>query len=230
MDAAPNNITEDVVIPQNLKMEEHIMKRQTIMIICFLVISLLVPVKTTYAGSEPLLGEIIMFAGNFAPRGWALCNGQLLSIAQNSALFSILGTTYGGDGRTTFGLPDLRGRVVIHPGTGPGLSTYRLGQRGGVETVILSTAQMPSHTHGVGVEAKLRARNDSVNQNTAAGNVLANAEVYSSGSPDEDMGAGAVTTTVTEAQQGGNQAHENRPPYLPINFIIAIQGIFPSRS
>ena len=93
---------------------------------------------------DPFIGEIIMFGGNFAPRGWALCNGQLLSISQNSALFSILGTTYGGDGRTTFGLPDLRGRVSMHPGTGPGLSPRSLGQKGGAETETLTTSNMPS--------------------------------------------------------------------------------------
>ncbi|MFY1113097.1 MAG: tail fiber protein, partial [Methanosarcinaceae archaeon] len=99
--------------------------------------------------SEPFIGEIRMFAGNFAPRGWAFCDGQLLPISQNTALFSILGTTYGGDGRTTFGLPDLRGRVPVHAGSGPGLSTVRLGDTGGAETVTLSQAQMPSHNHTI---------------------------------------------------------------------------------
>ena len=95
---------------------------------------------------DPFIGLIVMFGGNFAPRGWALCDGQLLSISSNSALFSILGTTYGGDGRTTFGLPDLRGRVPMHPGTGPGLSPRTLGQKSGTETVQLTTAQLPPHT------------------------------------------------------------------------------------
>ena len=99
--------------------------------------------------ADPFIGEIIMFAGNFAPRGWALCDGQLLSIAQNSALFSILGTTYGGDGRTTFGLPDLRGRVAVHEGTGPGLPNIRLGQKGGAVNHTLTQGQLPPHTHTV---------------------------------------------------------------------------------
>ena len=97
--------------------------------------------------SDPFIAEIIMFGGNFAPRGWAFCDGQLLSISSNSALFSILGTTYGGDGRTTFGLPDLRGRVAMHPGSGPGLTQRRLGEKSGMETVTLTTNQIPSHNH-----------------------------------------------------------------------------------
>src|SRR6185295_12464655 len=104
--------------------------------------------------SEPFIGMIVMFAGNFAPRNWAFCNGQLLSIAQNTALFSILGTTYGGDGRTTFALPDLRGRVPIHPGQGPGTSNYSLGQQGGVENVTVTQNQLPAHSHGVNAVAQ----------------------------------------------------------------------------
>ena len=103
--------------------------------------------------ASPFIGQITLFAGNFAPRGWAFCNGQLLSIAQNTALFSILGTTYGGNGQTTFALPDLRGRVPVHAGQGPGLSNYDLGQQGGAESVTLTTAQMPAHTHPANANA-----------------------------------------------------------------------------
>ena len=107
------------------------------------------PIVESSMSAEPFIGEISMFAGNFAPRGWAFCEGQLLPIAQNQSLFSILGTTYGGDGRTTFGLPDMRGRVSIHPGTGPGLTNYRLGNKGGSETTTLTTNQLPSHNHTI---------------------------------------------------------------------------------
>jgi microcystin-dependent protein len=109
----------------------------------------LVGVYPSRSAVEPFIAEIMMFAGNFAPRGWALCDGQLLSVSSNAALFSLLGTTYGGDGRTTFALPDLRGRTAIHPGSGPGLSTRRLGERGGSETTTLSISQMPAHNHTI---------------------------------------------------------------------------------
>ena len=127
------------------------------------------------AAGEPFIAEIIMFGGNFAPRGWAFCDGALLPISQNTALFSLLGTTYGGDGRTTFGLPDLRGRVAIHPGTGPGLSTVRLGEKGGVENVVLTTAQMPAHGHQIdhGHGATMNASSADGDVKTPAGNVLA---------------------------------------------------------
>jgi len=121
--------------------------------------------------SEPFLAEIIMFGGNFAPRGWALCDGQLLPIAQYSAVFSLLGTNYGGDGRTTFGLPDLRGRIAMHPGTGPGLPTYRLGERGGNCQHQLTQPQMPAHTHTLDV--KLRASTDGAGSTDPTGNALA---------------------------------------------------------
>ncbi|MCK4784696.1 MAG: phage tail protein [Desulfobacteraceae bacterium] len=169
--------------------------------------------------SEPFLAQIVMFGGNFAPRGWALCDGQLLQIAQNTALFSLLGTTYGGDGRTTFGLPDLRGRVAMHPGTGPGLSNYRLGQKGGVEQVTLNINQIPSHTH----EAK--AYSGQGNQQGPGGNVLAfdrRETQYSNETPDVDMSVGSAV--------GGSQPHTNMQPYLGINHIIALVGMYPSRT
>ena len=175
--------------------------------------------------SDPFIAEIIMFGGNFAPRGWAFCDGQLLPISQNQALFSLLGTTYGGDGRTSFGLPDLRSRFPMHPGTGPGLSTRRLGEKGGVENVTLTTGQMPNHTH----TGKLRASGDAANTNTPAGNALALAEAYS----DQALAPSPLETrpgTVIIDATGSSQQHTNMPPFLCVNFIIALVGVFPSRN
>ncbi|MCB1863769.1 MAG: phage tail protein, partial [Gammaproteobacteria bacterium] len=161
------------------------------------------------------------------PRGYAFCDGSLLAISQNTALFSLLGTTYGGDGRTTFALPDLRGRVAIHRGNGPGLSNYIQGQKGGEETVTLTTAQMPSHNH----PATAHAVTPGGNSNDAAGNFWADdagsaSATYHAGPANAAMNAGAVTT----ANTGGSQAHPNVQPYLVINYIIALVGVFPSRS
>jgi microcystin-dependent protein len=170
--------------------------------------------------TDPFIGEIRGFGGNFAPRGWSLCQGQPLSIAQNSALFSILGTTYGGDGVTTFALPDLRGRVPIQQGTGPGLSNYALGQQTGTETVTLNTTQMPSHNH-----ALLASGEDAGNKNPS-GQVLATTTTpaYVATPIDVVMNPLAINNT------GGNQPHNNLQPLLAINFIIALVGIFPSRN
>lgn len=179
---------------------------------------------------EPMIGEIRIFAGNFAPRGWSFCDGQLLSVAQNSALFSILGTTYGGDGRTTFALPDLRGRAAIGPGTGPGLSTYNLGARGGTESVTLTVNQMPSHNHPAQVTVSVGANTEPAISAEAANNTLgeAGANVYNNNAADEKLGG--VSATATIGNMGGNQPHENRQPYLAVYYIIALQGIYPSRS
>lgn len=172
--------------------------------------------------AEPFIGSIVLFCGNFAPRGWATCDGQLLSIAQNSALFAILGTTFGGDGRTTFALPDLRGRVPLHPGSGPGLSTYTLGEVGGVESVTLLGPQMPMHSHAVAAPCS----DGSPSASSPVGSVMAN--------PDQtSIYAGSGTSAMASATStpaGGSQPHENRQPLLAINFIIALEGIFPSRS
>lgn len=179
--------------------------------------------------STPLIAEIVMFGGNFAPRSWAFCDGQLLPIAQNTALFSILGTTYGGDGRTTFGLPDMRGRTAIGPRTGPGLSPYALGQKGGAEQVTLTVNQMPAHTHTA--TATAHATSTGGNDSSPANNVMAvknRTNIYSNAAPNVTMSPAAVT--VSNANAGGNQAHENRMPYLAINHIIAIVGTFPSRN
>jgi microcystin-dependent protein len=170
--------------------------------------------------SEPFVGEIRMFAGNFAPRGWAFCDGQLLAVSQNDALFSLFGTIYGGDGRTTFALPDLRGRIPIHAGQGPGLSQRRLGSTGGVETVTLTVNQLPSHSH------QLKASSQVANTPNPETNVLANA---ASSDPyeevaDEALAAGSITSV------GGSQSHTNLMPFLCINFIVALFGIYPSRT
>ncbi len=174
-----------------------------------------------HAGSDPFIGEVQWFAGNFAPRGWALCSGQLLAISQNQALFSILGTTYGGDGRTTFGLPDVRGRVLIHQGTGPGLSQRQLGQKSGTENETLTENQMPDHTH------TLRASGGSATTAVPTDNVLAStgrSRLYDSGAANVDMDASAITST------GSGQSHNNMQPYNTLNCIIALQGLFPSRN
>ena len=171
--------------------------------------------------SEPFVGEIRMFAGNFAPRGWAFCDGQLLSVAQNDALFSLLGTIYGGDGRTTFGLPDVRGRIPIHAGSGPGLSPRRLGSKAGAENVTLIVNQLPSHTH------TMQASSDNADDSLPQGDVLATAtggDLYVSENPDLNMNSAAITGV------GGSRSHTNLQPFLCIHFIIALVGIYPSRN
>ncbi|MEN8149306.1 MAG: tail fiber protein [Planctomycetota bacterium] len=191
--------------------------------------------------SEGTLGEITMFGGNFAPRGWAFCSGQLMPISQNTSLFSILGTTYGGDGRTTFALPDMRGRVPLHPGAGPGLSTYSLGQKGGTETETLTVAQMPAHTHGAttGLTASATLRASGTVGDTVkspAGNVpgFGSQKIYSGGTADTAMDSSCIALTiggsVSIGSTGGGQAHNNMQPYLGVNFIIAVTGVFPSRN
>ena len=175
---------------------------------------------------EPLIGTIIMFAGNFAPRGWAFCHGQLLAIAQNTALFSILGTTYGGNGQTTFALPDLRGRVPMQQGQGPGLSPRSLGEQGGVETVTLLQTQMPAHNHVVnasGGDGSATSPQGNFNATTYDPNTL---------NPLNSYGNSSNTTmnTSTIGITGGSQPHSNIQPFTCINFIIALEGIFPSRN
>lgn len=170
---------------------------------------------------EPFIGQIQLFGFNFAPRGWAFCEGQLLAISQYTALFSLLGTTYGGDGRTTFGLPDLRGRVPIGPGTGPGLSTYRWGQKGGQERVTLNINEIPSHTH------TMMATTVAGSSSNPSGMLLAE-----TGALDKEYGTGALTAMNNQAigQMGGNQPHNILQPYLAVYYCIALVGVFPSRS
>ena len=177
----------------------------------------------------PFIGQIEIFGGNFAPRGWAFCNGQLLSIAQYTALFSILGTTYGGDGRTTFGLPDLQGRVAVHAGTGPGLSTKTLGEKAGVENVTLNVTQIPSHNHSG--QGTIQAKNGQPDESNPGGQVPASLSNGTEGYADAsntDMKAGEVNVTV--GNSGGNQSHNNIQPFQCVNFIIALEGVYPSRN
>ena len=168
---------------------------------------------------EPFVGEIRMFAGNFAPRGWAFCDGQLLSIPTNDALFSLFGTIYGGDGRTTFGLPDLRGRVPIGMGQGSGLSNRQLGTKLGEETVALSGSNWPSHTHGW--EASNAAAQNSNPVGAAVASPTQN--IYSDQAPNAQMANGITAT-------GGGQGHQNEQPFLCVNFIVSLFGIYPSRN
>ena len=178
---------------------------------------------------EGFIGEVKVFAGNFAPRSWAFCEGQLLPIAQHSALFSILGTIYGGDGRTTFGLPDLRGRTPISAGNGPGLSSYREGQHVGAEFVTLSTAEIPSHNHSA--SAVVNANDSDGVATTPSGNAWSGSSegdnIYNSSDSGTTMASDAVQVTVNP--NGGSQSHENRPPRLAMRWIICLEGTFPSR-
>ncbi|MDQ2838416.1 MAG: tail fiber protein [Actinomycetota bacterium] len=173
--------------------------------------------------TDPFLAEIRIFSGNFAPNGWALCNGQLMPISQNTALFSLLGTTYGGDGRSTFGLPNLQGSAPMQQGQGPGLSQRFLGEQAGETSVTLLQSEMPMHTH--------RAMGYNANGTTGPANAVwaesingrATVNMYSPTAPNVMMN---VTTTQLT---GGNQPHNNMQPYLGLTFIIALQGIFPQR-
>lgn len=179
---------------------------------------------------EPTLAEVIIFAGNFAPRGWAFCEGQILPINQNQALFSLLGTTYGGDGRTSFGLPDCRSRSVIGAGSGAstGLSNYDLGQRGGQETVTLNSTQIPPHTHtGAGNPV---VSDGAQNQTDAKDHVFGLEEVAVYTADTSNLGDMADDVGITLANTGGNQGHNNIMPYQAVHYIIALQGVFPSRS
>lgn len=169
--------------------------------------------------SQPFLGEIRMMANNYAPRSWAYCNGQLLPIAQNSALFSLLGTTFGGNGQTTFALPNLQGRAPMAPGNGPGLTPRTLGEAGGSESVTLLPTQMPAHSHGLAATAAPADRA------TAQGaRLAASADAVYAATPAIGQLAGTSTSTA-----GGSQPHGNMQPFLAIGFVIALQGIFPSR-
>jgi len=165
---------------------------------------------------SPYIGEIRMFGGSFAPAGWAFCNGALIPISENDALFTLIGTTYGGDGQETFALPDLQGRTPVHVGSG-----FILGEKGGVETVTLTTSQIPAHTH------PLLASNDTANSPNATSNVIARSgqvNAFLNSNASVNMNAGMLGTT------GGSQPHENLQPYLCISYIISLFGIFPSQT
>lgn len=169
--------------------------------------------------ATPFLGQIAIYAFNFPPRLWAFCNGQILQIAQNTALFSLLGTTYGGNGQTTFALPDLRGRVPLHWGGGPGLRNYSLGEQSGTPSVTLTSAQMPAHNHAVSASTNAPSQGALGN---AAWATAANVPYASAATGN--MAAGAL------ANAGGSQAHDNMAPSLVANYCVALSGVYPSRN
>lgn len=177
-------------------------------------------VCTNTCSAQAFLGEILLVPYNFSPMGYAECNGQLLSISQNTALFSLLGTTYGGDGRTTFALPDLRHRVPVGVGQGPGLSTYVQGQQGGEASHVLTTAEMPSHSHTM--VAEVSGATSAQPQGSFIGANMAGVPVYA-GTPSTTAAPNAIGTT------GGGAAHNNLQPYLGLKYIIALQGVYPPR-
>jgi microcystin-dependent protein len=170
---------------------------------------------------EPFIGQIQAFGFSFPPQGWAFCDGQLISIAQNTALFSLLGTTYGGNGTTTFALPDLRGRSMVHVGQGPGLSPISQGQSGGVESTTILIANMPAHSHNVTISVNTATGEDAIPTNKIASNTNAFSE---------DVTPNAVLGGVNQQLVGGNQPLFIRNPYLGIYHSIAMQGIYPSRN
>jgi len=170
--------------------------------------------------ADPFVAEIRIFPFNFAPKGWAFCDGQLLPISQNTALFSLLGVTYGGDGKSTFALPDLQGNAPMHPNQGPGLSDHILGEEGGSETVTLLESEIPAHVHTMMASTQLGLENNPTNQNVAAGDGI-------------NLFAGANNLAVMSpsflSPSGGSQPHNNMMPYLTLSFCIALQGVFPPR-
>ncbi|WP_394773003.1 phage tail protein [Flavobacterium sp.] len=170
---------------------------------------------------DPFVAEIRIFPFNFAPKGWTFCNGQLLPISQNTALFSLLGTNYGGDGKSSFGLPDLQGRAPMHPGQGPGLSMHDLGEIGGVESVALLDSEIPPHTHSIKAASLNSQSTIPTNNSLGRGNPV---KVYSAVAPTTAMGNDSISTT------GGDLPHNNMMPYLTMNFCIALQGVFPPRT
>lgn len=190
---------------------------------------------------EAFISTILIWPPNFAPNGWALCAGQLLSISQNTALFSLLGTTYGGDGISTFGLPNLQSRIPIGAGQGPGLSLYNIGDTGGVESVTLAINTIPQHTHTAtqSLSVGLPAVTTSGTTNQPSPSVVPAAptdasrnpvNIYSNATPNQKLGQPSISGTISIGLTGNGVPHENRQPYLGVNYIIALQGIFPSRN
>ena len=179
--------------------------------------------------SDPFLAEIRMFPFPFAPRGWALCNGQILPLSQNTALFSLLGTNFGGDGRSSFGLPNLQGAVPVGTGQGPGLSAYQVGQSGGSASVTLQTGQMPPHSHALTAVAEVSTSASPQNAifmdgHFTGGSGPGKVAAYNTAAPDTAMNPAAITPA------GGGGPHNNLMPYLTVNFCIAMAGIYPPRS
>lgn len=169
---------------------------------------------------DQYIGEIRMFAGNFPPQGWAFCNGQLLSISENDVLFALIGTTYGGDGQTTFALPDLRGRIPLHRGTNPATgSSYQMGQKGGAETVALAATELSAHTHAV-LASSATGEASSPENNLWAKNY----SQFSTGNPD-----GVMSPAIIQGA-GGSMPHDNMMPFIAINFIIALEGLWPNQN
>ena len=182
---------------------------------------------------DEMMGICKVFAGNFVPKNWALCGGQLLPISQNQALYSIIGTIYGGDGINTFGLPDCRGRAVIGTGTAPGLTPRQPGNTGGVESVTLQANQAPVHNHAATASDKMRANSGGAGTTDPSGAALAEAgdDIYNQSAPDVDMIDDSVSVTVTvQNNSGGGQAHQNMQPWIAMNWIICLVGQYPSRS
>lgn len=172
--------------------------------------------------AQPYIGEIRMFGGNFAPAGWAFCDGQLMAIAENDALFALIGTTYGGDGQSTFALPDLRGRLPIHQGSGLGLPTYTLAEAAGSESVTLTTNQMPQHTHAFVADSSLTGLSPNPAGSIPAGSTTIDA--YINDIADQTLAPQSVSAV------GGSQSHDNMMPFVTLSFIISLYGIFPSQS
>ena len=177
--------------------------------------------------SDPILGMVVFYGCNFAPRGWAFCNGAILPISQNTALFSLLGTTFGGDGRTTFALPNLQGRSPIGFGQGPGLSDYALGETAGVENVTLNSAQIPAHSHFL----QVANQSGNITSPTNAASIASYMDLNGDGGQSYTVAAPNVALSPqTVGMAGGNAAHNNRQPYLGLNFCIAMQGVYPQRN
>ena len=172
--------------------------------------------------ANPFVAEIRIFPFNFAPKGWAFCNGQLLPISQNTALFSLLGTTYGGDGKSNFALPNMQGSAPMHPGQGPGLSLHDLGETGGSDTVTLLESEIPAHSHGLNASNRQGSDQSPLNEMFAGG--VGGISQYATPPPIIQLSNNAV------APQGGSQPHNNLMPYLTLNFCIALQGIYPPRT
>jgi microcystin-dependent protein len=190
---------------------------------------------------QAFLSTILIWPPNFAPSGWALCAGQLMSISQNTAVFSLLGTTYGGDGVSTFGLPNLQGRIPIGAGQGLGLTPYNVGDTGGVESVTLAINTIPQHTHSAtqNLSVSLPAVTTTGTTNQPGPSVSPAAptdaarnpvNIYSNATPNQKLGQPSISGTISIGSAGNGVPHENRQPYLAVNYIIALQGIFPSRN